>query len=55
MKSVLLIAVIPAIIIGVINGFYWKKQGYSQLQYTILGAFIAYALLVKAIDFFWGR
>lgn len=55
MKGALLIAVIPAIVIGIINGAYWKKQGYSQLQYTILGTFIAYALLVKAIDFFWNR
>lgn len=52
MTSPFVLGIIPAIVLGIFNGLYWKKQGYSQRQYTILGMFIAYAFIVKAIGFF---
>lgn len=52
MKSVLLIAILPAILIGYLNGWYWSRQGHSRMQYTILGIFAAYALIVRITMFF---
>jgi hypothetical protein len=52
MKSALVIAILPAILIGYLNGLYWSKKGYNRPQYTILGMFAAYALIVRITLFF---
>lgn len=49
MRNPLILAIIPAIVLGFLNGYYWGKQGYNRVQYTILGMFIAYALLAKSL------
>lgn len=51
MKDPLILAILPAIILGFINGYYWSKQGYNRFQYTFLGAIMFYAILAKAIQY----
>lgn len=52
MKNALTIAILPAIIIGYLNGLFWSRKGYNRPQYTILGMFAAYALIVRITLFF---
>jgi len=52
MEKAFLLPIIPALIIGWINGAYWHKQGYNRYYYAILGALMAYALIFKAYGYY---
>ncbi len=51
MSNPFILAVLPAILTGFLNGYYWSKQGYNRVQYTVFGMFIAYALFMKLFKF----
>ena len=43
MPKVFLYPILPAIIIGTINWYYWKNKGYTSKVQLILGIAIIYA------------
>jgi hypothetical protein len=52
MKNPLLLAVVPALLIGLLNGYLLEKKGYNRCQYTFYGFLVSYIFLVKSIAYF---
>jgi hypothetical protein len=49
MENALTIALIPAVVLGTLNGFYWRKQGYRGWHLFYLGFMAFYALSVMIL------
>jgi hypothetical protein len=48
----LTIAIFPGVLLGMINGIYWKKQGYKGWHLFYLGTMAFYAMSVMILKFF---
>jgi hypothetical protein len=46
-----LISLIPAIILGVLNGIYWRKQGYRGWHLFYFGIIVFYGLSMMVFKF----
>lgn len=51
MQNPFLLAILPAILVGVLNGYYWGKHGYSRSIYTVYGILIGYVLFLKSFQY----
>lgn len=49
MENALTIALIPAVVLGTLNGIYWRKQGYRGWHLFYLGFMAFYALSVMIL------
>lgn len=45
----LLYPILPAIIVGILNYLYWRKQGYSAIAQLFMGIFIFYAIFYSIL------
>lgn len=52
-KHIYFTALLPGLVVGILNGWYWKKRGYNFYQYAFLGSIVAYIGIVKAVTYFW--
>jgi len=50
MKSIFVISLIPGILLGVLNGIYWRKQGYRGWHLFYLGIVAFYTLSVMILN-----
>ncbi len=52
LQNPLVLSIIPAIIIGLINGWYWRKQGYSMFTYSFYGSIVAFGFILTIVKYF---
>jgi hypothetical protein len=45
----LIFSLIPALVLGILNGWYWRKQGYKGWHLFYLGTMAFYALSVMIL------
>jgi hypothetical protein len=48
-ENPLIFSLIPALVLGVLNGWYWRKQGYKGWHLFYLGTMAFYALSVMIL------
>jgi uncharacterized membrane protein len=48
MTHPLLLAIIPAVLAGILNGLYWRKRGYTGWHLYYLGAIAFYVICATA-------
>ncbi len=53
MHPIILYPIIPAIIVGVLNWLYWKKQGHTSPIQLVLGIVLAYVVGYYIMKTFW--
>ncbi len=46
------VPIIPAILLGLLNHWYWKRQGKSNGQQLVLGILLFYGISFAVIKFF---
>lgn len=51
-QNLYVIAILPGLVVGILNGLYWKKQGYDFFRYAFLGSIVAYIAILKTLDYF---
>lgn len=46
-----ILAIIPALFLGFLNGYYWGTKGYRGWHLYYLGSIVAYVAILKFIQF----
>lgn len=47
-----LLGLIPAVILGCLNGYYWNRRGYKGWHLYYLGTIVFFCISVMIINFF---